>query len=387
MRSIFTIAVQDLRLTMTDRGAVLWMTLLPIVFATFFGVVMGGSDSPATSAASLTVVDNDGSPISRALINDLEGDGVQVTELTPEERSTTEGVPRTLVIPAGFADGVLSGNQQVLRLEKEPDTSQEAALVAQARVLAAVTRLIGRLVKASEGVDAGIPVSADELARIEIQADIVQVETTVAGRATVIPGGFAQSIPGMAVMFVMLVALTYGAASISAERTSGNLRRLVTAPVSRSEIVFGKITGRFFIAAVQITLLMAFGIVANRVLGIFIGDHPFQTWLVLLIYAAVVAPLGVALGAWVSDPDRAASIGVILTMVMAALGGCWWPLEVVSKPLKTVALLIPTGWAMSTLHGLISFGQNLGDLGLNLVVLASFAAFFSLLASRSLRID
>ena len=188
-------------------------------------------------------------------------------------------------------------------------------------------------------------------------------------------------------MFVMLIALTYGAASISSERTSGNLRRLVTAPVSRADIVFGKIAGRFLVAVVQITILVIVGVVANRAFGIFIGDHPFQVWLLLLLYAAVVAPLGVTLGALIADPDRAASVGVILTMVMAALGGCWWPLEIVSDTLKTVALLIPTGWAMNTLHGLISFGQNLGELRTGLLALAGFAVAFTVIASRSLRID
>lgn len=388
MRSkILVIALQDLRLTFTDRGAVMWMLLLPIVFATFFGLVMQGGGSPADAVASLTVVDHDGSPVSRALIDDIVGEGVHVTELTPEERANTKDQVRTLVIPAGFGNGVLAGDKQTLRLEKEPDTSQEAALVAEARIFAAITRLIGRLVRASEGIDPGASISPEALVSIETQDDLVTVDTSTAGRATVVPDGFAQSIPGMVVMFVMLVALTYGAASISAERTSGNLRRLVTAPVSRREIIGGKIVGRFLVAALQITLLVAVGVIANRVLGVFIGDHPFQMWLVLLVFAAAAAPLGVALGGWISDPDRAASIGVILTMVMAALGGCWWPLEVVSKPLKTAALMFPTGWAMRTLHGLISFGQNLGELRSGILVLAGFAIAFSLLASRSLRLD
>jgi ABC-2 type transport system permease protein len=72
---------------------------------------------------------------------------------------------------------------------------------------------------------------------------------------------------------------------------------------------------------------------------------------------------------------------------MAAFGGCWWPIEVVSKPLKTVALFFPTGWAMRALHGLISFGQNLGEVAPNLLALAVFAAVFGTLAARSLRVD
>ena len=387
MRNTITIALHDLRLTFTDRGAVVWMFLLPIVFATFFGLVMGAGSSPADATASLAVVDLDDSVVSGALIEDLAGEGVSVTELTPEERSTNPDIVRTLVIPEGFGEQVLAGEQQTLRLEKEPDTSAEAALVAQARVVAAIARTIGRLVIASADVEGNAAIPSDLFAAVDVSPDLVTVETRLAGRATEIPGGFAQSIPGNAVMFVMLIALTYGAASISAERISGNLRRLATAPVSRAEIVAGKIGGRFVVSFFQITILVIVGLIAHWTLGIFIGDHPFQLWLVLLLFAAVVAPLGVAIGGWIHDPDRAASTGVILTMVMAAFGGCWWPLEVVSKPLKMVALAFPTGWAMRTLHGVISFGQTLGEMGMNLMVLAGFAVVFGFLASRSLRVD
>jgi len=315
MRSILAIALHDLRLTFTDRGAVVWMFLLPVAFATFFGLVLGAGSTPADATASLTVVDLDDSVVSRSLIEDLAGEGVSVTELTPEERSTNPDIVRTLVIPEGFGEHVLAGEQQTLRLEKEPETSAEAALVVQARVVAAIARTIGRLVIASAGVEDGAAIPAEIFAAVYLSPDLVTVETRVAGRATQIPGGFAQSIPGNAVMFVMLIALTYGAASISAERISGNLRRLATAPVSRAEIVAGKIGGRFIVSLFQITILMMVGLIAHWTLGIFIGDHPFQTWLVLLLFAAVVAPLGVALGGWIKDPDRAASTGVILTMV------------------------------------------------------------------------
>jgi len=387
MKNILNLALHDLRLTVTDRGAVMWMLVLPIVFATFFGLVMGGGSSPAGATASLTVVDKDGEALARSLIEDLAGEGVSIEELSPEEHGSAEHLVRTLVIPPGFTRGVLAGEQQTLRLEKEPDSSQEAALVAQTRIVAAIARLIGRLVAARsthEGKDAP---GRESLSAREVSEDLVRVETTVAGNATVVPDGFAQSIPGNAVMFVLLIALTYGAASISAERASGNLRRLVTAPVSRTEIIAGKIAGRFVISSLQITVLVLVGVIANRTFGVFIGDHPVQMWLVLLLFAATVAPLGVALGGWIKDPDRAASVGVILTMVMAAFGGCWWPLEVVSAPLKTAAMAFPTGWTMRALHGLISFGRNLGEVAPNLMALTGFAVFFGFLAARSLRVD
>jgi len=72
---------------------------------------------------------------------------------------------------------------------------------------------------------------------------------------------------------------------------------------------------------------------------------------------------------------------------MAAFGGCWWPLEIVSEPLQRLALIFPTGWAMRALHGTISFGLGLDGVLAPLAVLLGFAVVFSVIAARSLRID
>jgi ABC-2 type transport system permease protein len=387
MRAIIAIARNDLRLVMSDKGAVMWLFLLPIVFATFFGLVMGGGSNPADAKAHLTVVDGDQGAVARLLIDELESERLELTHVDPAEKDSTLGKIRTLVLPSGLTEAVLAGQPTALRLEKDPDTSTEAALVVQARIVSAIAAVMGRLVEAKEGLEPGVALTPEALTGLDPAEDLVVIESRFAGEATITPGGFAQSIPGNTVMFVMLIALTYGAATISGERSGGQLRRLVTTPVSKGEIAAGKIVGRLVIASLQISVLMAVGIIANRTLGITIGDHPFATWIVLLIYALAVAPLGVAFGSWFTEPDRAASIGVIATMVMAAFGGCWWPLEVVSEPLQRLALVFPTGWAMRALHGTISFGLGLQGVLVPLAVLLGFALVFTVVAAKSLRID
>jgi hypothetical protein len=47
-RAALSLARLDLRLTLADRSAALWMFIMPIVFATFFGLVMGGGSDPTT---------------------------------------------------------------------------------------------------------------------------------------------------------------------------------------------------------------------------------------------------------------------------------------------------------------------------------------------------
>ena len=45
------------------------------------------------------------------------------------------------------------------------------------------------------------------------------------------------------------------------------------------------------------------------------------------------------------------------TMALAALGGCWWPIEITPPFMQQLAGWLPTGWAMNAMHQLISF-QN-----------------------------
>jgi ABC-2 type transport system permease protein len=80
-----------------------------------------------------------------------------------------------------------------------------------------------------------------------------------------------------------------------------------------------------------------------------------------------------------------AGICVLSSLLMAALGGCWWPLEVAPPVLKKLALCLPTGWALQALHQLISFGSGLGAVLTPLAVLLIFGAAANLLAVRFFR--
>jgi ABC-type multidrug transport system permease subunit len=389
MRNIVVIAVHDLRQTFTDRSAMLWMLVLPVVFAVFIGFVTGGGggqDDPTDDRAYLTIVDLDGGSLARMLIDELESDRLSLNEIGPEALDNDERKVRILTIPAGFTDSVLNGEQVTLRIDKEPGTSEPAALVAQARTVAAISRVVASLIEVAGAAGVDAKLTAEQFDGYASPDDLVTVESRFAGGSTVAPSGFTQSVPGNTVMFVMLVALTYGSASLAGEREGGLLRRLATAPVSRAELILGKIGGRFFIAWVQVTALVAVGAILMPVFGFSLGDNLFGVYLVLLVYAIAVAPLGVLLGAWFKEPNHAANVGVLLTMLMAALGGCWWPIEVVSRPLQRLALVFPTGWAMHALHQLIAFGREFHEIGAPLLVLLFYGVVFSIAGARLLRV-
>jgi ABC-type multidrug transport system permease subunit len=390
IRGTRLIAVQELRRVMRDRWSLLWMVLLPVVFAAFTGVVVGGpSGGPRDARSDVVVVDRDGGAVARLLVDELASERLVVREITPEEADAPSDVvrDRTLVLPAGLTEAVLRGEATPLTLEVGPQANSEKVLLAQARIFAAIARVLGTLVALEEARDGERDIDADVLAAYERPDDLVIVEARFAGESRVVPSGFTQSIPGNIVMFVMLIALTYGAESISTERRGGQLRRLVTTPLSRGEILGGKLGGRVLIAWVQITLLTLVGWAAQRFLGVPLGDDLLSVWGVLLVYALAVAPLGLLFGAAFRDPERASSLGVIATLLMAALGGCWWPIEVVSPTLQKVALLFPTGWAMNALHDVISFGRSFTEVAPELGVLLAYGVVFAVAGAKLLRVE
>ncbi len=64
------------------------------------------------------------------------------------------------------------------------------------------------------------------------------------------------------------------------------------------------------------------------------------------------------LGNFSRSDGQVVGLGVIASNVMAALGGCWWPIEITPRWTQNLALVFPTGWAMDGLHKLMSFGDS-----------------------------
>ena len=117
MRQIAVLAWNDLRLTVRDRAAFVWMLLLPLALMWMFGAMNRGS---GPQIVSLGVDDRDGGWLARALVADLKGEKIALAEIQHGKATNPDDAPaRILVIPQGFTANVLAGRQQKLRLEKK----------------------------------------------------------------------------------------------------------------------------------------------------------------------------------------------------------------------------------------------------------------------------
>jgi ABC-type multidrug transport system permease subunit len=368
LRQVGLLALNDLRLTWRHKAAFIWMLALPVAMMWIFGQT--GSRGP--QKVTLGIDDRDGGWLAKALVAELADDRVDLKVIKTGE----EPPARTLVIPAGFTAGVLAGRQQELKLVQQPGSNAEFSLAAQVNTVRAIVRILGRL---SELGPEPPQASYEALAR---RPSRVKVAISTVGEGHAVPTGFAQSVPGILTFFVLMMTNIYGGVFLTVEKRQGMIRRQATLPLGLGRIFAGKLVGRMLMAGVQIVIYL----LAGRLLfGLSWGHSPAGLALVLTCYAAAAAGLSLFLGAVLSTPEQASTVGWITGMVLGALGGCWWPSEVMPRWLWNTVHVLPTPWAMDALHALISFGRGVEAVLLPSAALLGFAVLFAGLGARFLR--
>lgn len=171
-------------------------------------------------------------------------------------------------------------------------------------------------------------------------------------------------------VFIPLIGIS---AAFAFERETGTLRRLLTTPTGKGTFLLGSILGNVLWALVQMTLLILFGVIVLRVPW---ADRPAALALMMLAAAASAAALGAMLGTFVKTAGQANGLSIMLGMVMALLGGCWYPIELFPEAVRTAVKVLPTTWAMQGMTDMLVRGQSLAGVLPEAAVLLGFAALF-----------
>lgn len=348
MRDALFIASRDLKMMIRQRETLLWVFLMPVLFIAFIGNMTSGFGPPSGDRkTSLAVIAPDESGfLTDELVRRLEQNDYAVTRVA--RREAAADFSRKLTVPAAVAESLAAGGEVKLYFESAQDGL--GGDFDRFRTGRAVYTVLADWVAAGR---LDLPRTAAGFATLAEQPRRVALEVSVAGTRVEIPNGFEQAVPGILVMFLLLVMATSAAVLLVIEREKGLLRRLASAPLSRRSIVTGKWLARVSLGVVQIVFAMAVG---SLLFGVNWGANVGFVFVTLLVYAAMMAALGLLLGTLARSESQAVAIGVISANVLAALGGCWWPIEITPPVFQTIAKFLPTGWAMDALHELVSFG-------------------------------
>jgi len=373
MKKIWHIGFLDLKLTVKDKAFFFWMLAFPMVFILIFGNLFQGSKTD--TKASLTVLNQDQGKWGAYFIDKLKAPGIELTV----EASEPKEYFRMLVIPPDFSTKIEKRAAQTLELKKNSDANMQAGAVAEIKITQAMAKLIAELVLYGN--------QRDMQAFFETRSpyrDLVLVKTRLPeGTITKVPSGFDHVIPGILVQFVMMMVLVYGGISVMEDRKRRVLARILYSSASFAELFAGKFLGRVLMGLLQSAILIAAG-------KLFFHLNLGNVWLTglnILVFTLAMAALSIFVGSVLRKEELIVGVSVLTANMFAALGGCWWPIEIVPPAFRTLGMVSPAYWAMDVFHQVIFFGKGFDAVWPNFLVLLGFTAVFMALALRFFKVE
>jgi len=402
MKHAWFIMLKDLKLFSKDRMALFFFILFPFIFVIVFNFLLGdvgGGDERI--ALNVTTLEQQEESISHLILQAITTE--DESELEPgkptvvwdddydEAREKVENgdIDGLLVFPEDFTDEVMRGGTAELTVLAQADAmNTRAALNALASAIAA--RLDSQAAAGGATValliEQGTLDPDDAEAIEEVMHEFYSEDNVAEGQTAIIvntetvgkvePESVAnQVIPGYLVMFVFFAA-ALGAEVIVKEREKHTLERLLATSVRKRSLLGGIYAGTAAKGLIQIAVFWAVGILA---FNIDLGVSPAAVVILSLLVVIMSAAFSIMLAALVRTRRSAGSLAVLSALILAPLGGCWWPLFFLPSWMQFLAKLTPHGWAMSGFNKLMLFGAEFGDVITEMIVLLGFAALFGLI--------
>jgi ABC-type multidrug transport system permease subunit len=192
-------------------------------------------------------------------------------------------------------------------------------------------------------------------------------------------------VPSYTVMFAFFLVLTIGWLFV-AERRQGTLKRLCAAPITRAEILLGKLVPCYVLSVVQGFFLLVAG---KLIFQMSWGSEPL--WLVPVVLATSLAAMGLGvLVAGVAHTEAQVAIyGSLLVLVLAGLSGCLMGnRSLMPEAMQDISRVTPQAWALDAYLQLLASPEP----SMTVVVqacgmLVLFGVGFLVLAWRFMRLD
>lgn len=386
MKKILSIIWKDTILRFSSKSELLFFLILPIVFT--FILAGGTGNQNADNRIRLLVVDQAQSALSQQVIAELEKSASVRPEVVTLEAGEAAFEDRAasalLVIPADCDNETLQTGEIVLDLRQLPNNLNADAA---ARSIRSVLYRLGSAVsiardavaeaeKVRSFTDAERQTYFDQALESAqtLMDDAPQRVNAVLG-GTVDPVQYdpaANSSAGQLITWVFIPLIGISAA-FAYERQIGTLRRLLTTPTGKGTYILGSILSNVFWALVQMALLVLFGVFVMRVAW---AEQPAALAILMVAAALAAAALGTMLGTFVKTAGQANGLSIMLGMVMALLGGCWYPIELFPEVVRNIVKVLPTTWAMQGMTDMLLRGQGVEGILLEAGALLGFATVF-----------
>jgi len=189
-------------------------------------------------------------------------------------------------------------------------------------------------------------------------------------------------VPGLVGVILTLTMILVTAMAIVRERERGTLEQLIVTPITKTELMLGKIAPYVGVGLIQMTTVL--------LLGRFVFDVPL-TGNVLLLYAIalvfIIASLafGLFVSTLVRTQQQAMQASFFFVLPNILLSGFMFPRQAMPAVFQWIGALLPLTHFLKVLRGILLKGVGVEELWKEMAILALFATVLIALSVRRFR--
>jgi ABC-2 type transport system permease protein len=361
------IARKELLQLRRDRLTLGMMAVQPVVMLLLFGYAINTD----VRHIPTVVFDQDHSAASRDLVRRMEATGFydvvsSVASYDEIDGALRSGAARTaLVVPPRYGDDLGRGATAHVQLVvdgSDPQVVASAQDTAASLVAARSQEIQVERIARAGGRPAPAPIEL--LPNVRYNPDLRTAVYIVPGLIGVI----------LTMTMVMLTSM-----ALARERERGTLEQLIVSPVSRVELVVGKIIPYVVIGYVQMALILA---CARLVFDVPVTGSVGLLFTLAFLFIAANLAVGLFFSTLAQTQQQAMQMSFFFLLPNILLSGFMFPFEAMPRPAQWISTALPLTHFLRIVRGVVLKGSRFEDLRVEVVwlagILVGLVAFSSL---------
>ncbi len=346
-RRLSAVMLKEVRQMRRDRITLAMILGIPVMQLVLFGYAINLN----LRGLDAGIADQANSSASRAVVMDMVASGVIKPKLaasTPQE--ITDALRRGrisvgIVVPPDFEARRFEGREAVQVLVDGSDTVVQAAAaqLAQMPLDAAVT---GRMT--GQGGDFSVVSFYNPQRRSAINI-----------------------VPGLIGVILTMTMVLFTGVAIVRERERGNMELLIATPVSRTELMVGKVAPYVLIGLLQTTVVLALG---AWLFGVPLGGSLADVYAAAMLLIVANLSLGLLISTRAQSQFQAMQMTFFVFLPSILLSGFMFPFAGMPWPAQWLAEVLPLTHFLRLIRGIMLRGAELAELWPDALALAVFSA-------------
>jgi ABC-2 type transport system permease protein len=361
------VARKETRQILRDRRTLVLLLVMPIILTFLFGKAL---ETGELRHIPSVILNQDGSPESNAIVtafstyDEVQIQGEVSTLQEAQERLAQGKIKAAIVIPRGFMKQIVAGEEAQLQLLLDGTDNNSAPIVE-----GVAQRVIQRYnaERAVKGLWAR-GMRPDHGRRL-IQPVFVQTEIRYN------PGlrYLSYVMPGVIGLTLQLLTVMLMAVSITREREKGTLDQLMASPITRSELILGKLLPYLGISLLNVLTIL---FVADRWFNVPVRERLPLLLAFSLLFVLTSLATGLLISAVSRSQFQAIQIAVFYILPVFMLSGAYAPIEAIPEAIRPISYLFPLMYFCRAVRAVTLRGASLLLVWKDLAILGGFVLIF-----------